>query len=149
VEVAEVVGAVALGVAAGVVSGLLGVGGGVLFVPTLALVLGLGQLEAQSTSLLAIIPVALVGAWRQNRYGNLRVREGVVLGLLSPLGVGLGTLLANVVPERALEIGFAGLQFAFAIQLARRALEGPPDAGDAPGAAEAPREGRRAPEAAR
>jgi uncharacterized membrane protein YfcA len=130
VEAAEVVGAVALGVAAGVVSGLLGVGGGVLFVPTLALVLGLGQLEAQSTSLLAIVPVALIGAWRQNRYGNLRIREGVALGLLSPLGVGLGTLLANVAPERALEIGFAGLQFAFAVQLARRALEGPPDAND-------------------
>ena len=65
-----------MGAAAGVLSGLLGVGGGILFVPTLTLALGLSQVRAEATSLLAIIPVALVGAWRQHRYGNVDVRDG-------------------------------------------------------------------------
>ena len=47
-----------LGVFAGAVSGLFGVGGGVLFVPTLTLIVGMSELHAQATSLLAIIPVA-------------------------------------------------------------------------------------------
>ncbi|MEA2151762.1 MAG: hypothetical protein QOD69_3592, partial [Solirubrobacteraceae bacterium] len=58
--------AAVIGVAAGVVAGLLGVGGGALFVPALTIGLGLSQLDAEATSLLAIIPVALVGAWRQH-----------------------------------------------------------------------------------
>ena len=66
--------AVAIGVAAGVLAGLFGVGGGILFVPTLALVLGLTQLHAEASSLLAILPTALVGTWRQRRYGNVDLR---------------------------------------------------------------------------
>jgi len=65
--------AILLGVAAGVLSGIFGVGGGILFVPTLV-ALGLGQVEAAATSLLAIVPTAAVGAMRQRSYGNLRVR---------------------------------------------------------------------------
>ena len=59
-----VVFAIALGLTAGVLAGMFGVGGGILFVPTL-LALGLGQLEAQGTSLLAILPTVLAGAWNQ------------------------------------------------------------------------------------
>lgn len=109
-----------LGVAAGVVSGLLGVGGGILFVPTLTLVLSLTQVKAEATSLLAIIPVALVGAIRQHRYGNVQVREGAVLGALSVLGVVAGVELANLLPERALKLAFAGLTLVVAAQLLRR-----------------------------
>jgi len=72
--------AILLGLAAGVMAGLFGVGGGLLFVPTLV-ALGLGQLEAQGTSLLAILPTVLAGSWNQRRYGNLRVRSAVVVGL--------------------------------------------------------------------
>src|SRR6516165_271089 len=93
-----------LGAAAGVVSGLLGVGGGILFVPTLTLVLSLSQLRAEATSLLAIIPVALVGAASQWRYGNVRVRDGLVLGALSAVGVVAGVAAANVLPEHALRL---------------------------------------------
>lgn len=114
--------ALAVGVAAGIVSGLVGVGGGTLFVPALVLVLGLGQVEGEATSLLAIIPVALVGAARQRRYGNLRLRHGAAIGLLSPVGVLAGVLLTHVLPERALSIGFAGLLLLFAFRLGRRAL---------------------------
>ena len=77
----EVVVALALGFAAGVLAGLFGVGGGILFVPTLALALGLDQLHAQATSLAAMLPVVAVGTWRQRRYGNVRLRLALVLGL--------------------------------------------------------------------
>ena len=111
-----------VGALAGMAAGMLGIGGGALFVPALVLFVGLGHLEAEATSLLAIVPVALVGAWRQHGYGNLRLRDGLVVGALSPLGVLAGTALANAVPERALELAFAGVQVYFAYRLGRRAL---------------------------
>src|SRR5213076_3493525 len=92
--------AAVLGFAGGTVGGLLGVGGGILFVPALTIFLGQGQLHAESTSLLAIIPVALVGAWRQRGYGNVRLRDGLLVGALSPLGVALGVLVSNAVSNR-------------------------------------------------
>jgi uncharacterized membrane protein YfcA len=116
--------AIVVGFAAGAVAGLMGVGGGILFVPALTLLLDESQLRAESTSLLAIIPVALVGAWRQYQYGNVRLKEGLVIGALSPVGVLIGAVIANTVPERALEIGFAGLILFVAAQLVRRAFAG-------------------------
>jgi uncharacterized protein len=121
-ETSELIGLLAVGLAAGLASGLLGIGGGVLFVPGLVVFLDLGLLEAEATSLVAIAIVALVGAWRQRGHGNLRLRDGVALGLLSPLGVAAGVLLANVLPVRALELGFAAVQGYFAYELMRRAL---------------------------
>lgn len=127
-EAADVIGAVVLGITAGLASGLLGIGGGALFVPALVIFLGSTQLEAEATSLLAIIPVAIVGAARQRHYGNLRLRDGMVVGVLSLGGVAGGTVLANNVPQRALELGFAAIQLFFAYQLARRFLSSPPAA---------------------
>ena len=114
--------AILIGVLAGVFAGLLGVGGGALFVPALVLVLGLSHLEAEATSLLAIVPVAAVGAYRQHGYGNFRPRDAFVLGGLAIGGGVAGVVIANAVPERALEVGFAGLILFVAFQLARRAL---------------------------
>jgi len=118
----EVAGALLIGFVAGVASGMLGIGGGVIFIPGLVLILGLSQLGAQATSLLAIVPVTIVGAWRQHRYGNVRPRDALILAALSPLGVGAGALLANNLSERALELSFATVQLAFAAGLVRRAL---------------------------
>jgi len=112
--------AIVMGAAGGVVSGLLGVGGGILFVPALTLVLSLSQVKAEATSLLAIIPVALVGAARQYRYGNVELRDGAILGGLSALGALGGVALANVLPERALKLGFAALMVFVAGQFLRR-----------------------------
>ena len=123
-DAGSIAAAAAVGFAGGMTGGLLGVGGGVLFVPALVFCLGLSQLSAESTSLLAIIPVAIVGAWRQRSYGNVRVREGLLIGVLSVPGVILGTALANTLPQRALELSFAALQLFFAFGLARRALRG-------------------------
>jgi uncharacterized membrane protein YfcA len=110
-----------IAVAGGLAGGLVGVGGGVLFVPALTVFLGLSQVEGESTSLLMIVIVALVGAIRQNGYGNVRVREALLIGVLSPLGVLVGVAVANNVPERALQLAFAALALFMAAQLIRRA----------------------------
>ncbi|MCL2770125.1 MAG: TSUP family transporter, partial [Solirubrobacterales bacterium] len=86
--------AIAIGVLAGMIAGMLGVGGGVLFVPALVLLLGLSQHEAEATSLLAIIPVALVGTYRQDRYGNVMRRDALLLGIFSVAGAAAGVALA-------------------------------------------------------
>jgi uncharacterized protein len=117
----DLVGLLVMGFAAGMAGGLLGVGGGILFVPALVIFAHESQLEAVATSLVAIVLVALVGAWRQRGYGNLRLRDGVIIGVLSPLGVLVGVLLANTVPERGLELSFAGVQLVFAWRLAGNA----------------------------
>ncbi len=111
---------IVLGLAAGVMSGLFGVGGGILFVPTLV-ALGLGQIEAQATSLLAILPTVAVGAANQRRYGNLRVRTALVVGFASVLGVEFGARIATSLSETTLRRFFAVLLFAVAIQLVWRA----------------------------
>jgi uncharacterized protein len=113
-----------IGALAGASAGLLGIGGGILFVPALTLLLGLDQVHAEATSLLAIVPVALVGSWRQRRYGNLRVGDAGVIGALSLLGVLAGVALANALPERVLRIGFALLLLNLARQLVQRGLAG-------------------------
>jgi uncharacterized membrane protein YfcA len=117
-----VIAAAVIGLLAGVLAGMFGVGGGILFVPALVVFLEFTQVRAEATSLLAIIPVAVVGAWRQHRYGNVRLRDGLALGGLSILGALGGVAVANNVPERALRIGFAGLAIVVAAQLVHRAL---------------------------
>jgi uncharacterized membrane protein YfcA len=117
-----VIEAVLIGMLAGLFAGLLGIGGGALFVPALTLFLGLGQLDAEATSLLAIVPTAIVGTWRQRTYGNVRERDAALLGVLAIAGAVGGVVIANAVPERALELMFAGLQVYVAIRLARGAL---------------------------
>jgi len=105
----------------GMTGGLVGVGGGILFVPALTVFIGLSQVEGESTSLLMIVVVAIVGAYRQNGYGNVRVREALIIGVLSPLGVLIGVALANHLSERALQLAFAALALFMAAQLVRRA----------------------------
>ena len=117
--------AVLTAVAGGLVGGLVGVGGGILFVPAMTIFLDIGQVRSESTSLLIIVIVALVGAYRQYGYGNVRLREAAVIGALSPLGVVVGVVVANAVPERALKLSFAALALFMAFQLTRRALREP------------------------
>jgi uncharacterized protein len=116
------VAAALMGFAGGMVGGLLGVGGGILYVPALAIFMDQTQVEAEATSLLAIVPVALVAVWRQLGYGNVRVRDGLLIGALSPVGVGIGVVVANEVSQRALELIFAALALVIAAQLLLRAV---------------------------
>ena len=96
------------------------VGGGILFVPLLV-ALGLGQVEAAATSLLAVVPTAGVGAWRHARYGNLRFRPALVVGVASIVGVEAGVQIATSLPEHVLRRLFGLLLIAVAAQLAWRA----------------------------
>ena len=118
-----VVLAVVLGVLGGVLAGLFGVGGGILFVPTLV-ALGLSQLEAEATSLLAILPTVAVGAWRQTRYGNVRWPVALALGAASVPGAALGIWVAESIAEETLRRLFALVMIGVAAQLAWRAHRG-------------------------
>jgi uncharacterized membrane protein YfcA len=121
------IGALAIGLCAGIVAGLLGVGGGVLFVPGLVILIGLDQHQAEATSLLAIIPVAMVGTVKQDGYGNVRRKDALTMGLLSLVGAAAGVALANALSGTVLRGGFALLMVLVAIQLVRRALGEPRD----------------------
>jgi uncharacterized protein len=112
-------GAIAIGFVAGGIAGMFGVGGGVVFVPALIFLFGLNQVDAEATSLLAIVPVALVGAYRQSTYGNLRLRDGIVVGVLAVPFAALGVVIVNAIPERAVELAFAALLVYVAIGLLR------------------------------
>lgn len=117
----EIALAVALGLLGGVLAGLYGVGGGILFVPALVLVFGLGQVEAGATSLLAIIPTVAAGTWRQHRYGNVRWRAAAIIGVAAVAGVELGVLAAKSLPEQTLQRLFGVFVLIVAVQLAWRA----------------------------
>jgi uncharacterized membrane protein YfcA len=120
-----VIGAIAVGVIGGVIAGLLGVGGGVVFVPGLVIFLGLGQHQAEATSLLAIVPVAIAGTYRQDRYGNVHRTDAVLLGLLSIAGAAAGVALANALSGAVLRDAFAGLMVVVAAQLVARRPRSP------------------------
>jgi uncharacterized protein len=117
--VTTVVLALLLGALAGVVAGLFGVGGGILFVPALV-ALHLSQLHAEATSLAAILPTVAAGAWRQQRYGNVNWRAALVLGVASIAGVEGGVQIAVSLSDTWLRRLFAVLVFAVAANLAWR-----------------------------
>jgi uncharacterized protein len=120
-------------VAGGLIGGLVGVGGGIIFVPALTIFLDQSQVQAESTSLLMIAIVAAVGAARQYGYGNVNLRTAGLVALLSPVGVGVGVFVANAVSQRVLQLAFAGLALFIAARLVRRAIVAPPDQAPAPG----------------
>lgn len=113
----------ALGVVAGVIAGMLGVGGGALLVPGFVLFVGFSHVDAEATSLLAIVPTAAVGAWRQHAYGNVRWRDAGLIGVLAIAGAVVGVVIVNAVPERAIELGFAALLVSVACALVRRVMQ--------------------------
>ncbi|MBI2691054.1 MAG: sulfite exporter TauE/SafE family protein [Solirubrobacterales bacterium] len=122
-ETAEII---LVGFLAGTVSGLFGVGGGVIFVPSLVFIFGMTQAEANATSLLAIVPVALVGSYRQKKYGNLAVREGVWIGVVSLPATVLAAFVANELPQRVLQLMFVAFALYVAFRMARRAIKPAP-----------------------
>lgn len=118
----EILEIISVGFLAGTTSGLFGVGGGIVFVPSLVFIFGLSQAEANATSLLAIVPVALVGSYRQNKYGNVAVREGIWIGIVSLPAAVLAAFVANQLPDSVLQFLFVCLAIYVAIRMARRAI---------------------------
>lgn len=112
--------AIVLGVAAGVLAGMFGVGGGILFVPMLV-ALGLSQHDATGTSLLAILPTVVAGTWRQQRYGNVRWPAAALIGVAAAATAQGGVFLAESLADRTLRRLFAALLVLVAVQVAWRA----------------------------
>jgi uncharacterized membrane protein YfcA len=121
--VSHVALALALGLTGGLLAGLFGVGGGIVFVPALTLGLGLSQLAAEATSLAAIVPVVVVGSYRQHRSSLIEWRSAALIGSCSLVGVLAGAQIALNVPESTLRRGFAALLVVAAAQMAVRARQ--------------------------
>ena len=115
---------IVIGALGGVLAGLFGVGGGILFVPTLVLVLGLTQLHAEASSLLAILPTAVVGTWRQRRYGNVDVRAAALIGVAAIIGVQGGVIVAESLSDGTLRRLFGVLLLLTAAHLVWRLRRG-------------------------
>jgi uncharacterized membrane protein YfcA len=115
--------AVIAGGFAGILAGLFGVGGGILFVPAL-LGLGLEQHVAIGTSLLAILPAVAAGTWRNAQAGNVRWRAAGAIGLAAVVSAQLGVLAADALPGHVLRKLFAVLLVGVAAQVAFRARAG-------------------------
>ena len=118
-----------LGVLAGVLSALFGVGGGIIFVPTL-IFLGNSARVAVATSLAAMVPVILMGSWRQTRYGTVRWHDAVVIGLASVPTAKLGEVVADSLPNDVLKRLFAFVLLVVAVQLVMRSLRSDRVAGE-------------------
>jgi uncharacterized membrane protein YfcA len=107
----------AIGTAAGVFSGLFGVGGGSVIVPLLVLWLGYGPREATGTSLAAIVFIAGFAAATQGAYGNVHVLDAVLIGVPAVGGVLIGTWLQQRLPTRSISLLFAVVLVASAVEL--------------------------------
>ena len=101
--------AIVCGVGAGTLAGLFGVGGGIVFVPTLVIIFAFGQLDAQATSLAAIIPVAIVGAWRQTSDDVVYWRGALIMGVGAAAGVLVGAEIATRLPDALLSQVFGAV----------------------------------------
>jgi uncharacterized membrane protein YfcA len=121
-----VIGALAIGLAGGLIAGLAGLGGGVLFVPGLVIFAGLSQHQAEATSLLAIVPVAIVGAIVHDRHGSVRREDGLLIGLFALPSAAGGVAVANALSGTVLRTAFALMLLIVATQLVRDALRKAP-----------------------
>jgi uncharacterized membrane protein YfcA len=106
-----------IGTLAGVFSGLFGVGGGTVIVPLLILWLGYDERAATGTSLAAIVFIAAFGVAVQATYGNVRLLDGLLVGVPAVGGVLLGTWLQQRVDERSISVLFAAVLVASAVEL--------------------------------
>jgi uncharacterized protein len=113
---------IAVGVGVGVLSGALGVGGGFLIVPYLVLAAGLDQHTAQGTSLVVVLPTAVVATWSLYRKGLAEIRTGLVIGVLGAAGSFAGSRLALALPNSTLRVIFAILLAAVAVRMIRDGL---------------------------
>jgi uncharacterized protein len=107
-----------LGIVAGVLSGLIGIGGGVLIVPALIFLFGLSQHEAQGTTLALLVPpIGFLGAWTyyQQGYVNIKIAVWICLGFF--IGSLFGAKLATNIPNVILEKIFGGAMMMIALKM--------------------------------
>ena len=116
------VGYVGAGFLMGLCSSLLGVGGGIVVVPLLVTFFGFSQQLAQGTSLVVIVPIAILGAWRLTKSGFTQWGQGVRIGIAAAIGAVGGATLALMIVSQALQIAFAAVLVFAAVQMVRKAL---------------------------
>ena len=112
-----IVGAVLLGVVTGVLSGLLGVGGGIVMVPAFVVAFGMSDLVAKGTSLFVVVPTALVGTWRNRGHGNVRLDVAVPVGLAGAVCAYGGVAVATRLDPRVSVALLAALLVVIAVRL--------------------------------
>lgn len=113
----EIVALLVIGLAAGTLAGLLGIGGGVLMVPAMVLLMGFEQHVAQGTSLLVIIPAAVAGSWTHHGHGRLVLRDAGALATGGVVGALIGSLTALSLDEGLLQRLFAILLIGVALRM--------------------------------
>jgi len=118
-----IAGLVCFGLMSGMLAGLLGVGGGIFMVPFLVLAIGLGQQEAQATSLLVVLPTAIVATYSLNKKGVLDLGLAMRIGISGVLGSAAGAALALHLPGSVLRVCFAVLLTFVGLKLLRDAAK--------------------------
>src|SRR5262245_56686702 len=102
---AEIALDVVLGAGIGVLSGIVGIGGGLFIIPLLGIFFGMTQQRAQGTALVMVVPNVMLGLWRYARYRGFDIRGAQLLALLAPLSTYFGARLAMLAPSRVLRVG--------------------------------------------
>jgi uncharacterized membrane protein YfcA len=110
--------AVIIGVATGILSGLIGLGGGIFIVPALVFVFNMSQHQAQGTSLATLLlPIGLFGFLEYYRHGHVDLRVAALLALGFALGIYLGGRWAQAIPDLVLRRAFAVALVLIAIRM--------------------------------
>jgi uncharacterized membrane protein YfcA len=124
----KVISLLVTGAFTGFLSGMMGVGGGLIMVPVMVLLLGLSQHTAQGTSLLVMVPTGIVGAWTHWKLGHivLDIVPGLIVGVL--IGTSFGAKLAHSLPENQLRLVFV----AFVVAMSLRYLTSKPPKKNSP-----------------
>lgn len=112
---AEIALDVVLGAGIGVLSGIVGIGGGLFIIPLLGVFFGLSQQRAQGTALVMVVPNVLVGLWRYARHPGFDARGAKLLALLAPISTYVGARLATAAPSGPLRVGFAAFLLSLAL----------------------------------
>lgn len=117
-DLSQVLVLVGIGVAAGTLSGMFGVGGGIIIVPALVAFMSLSQREAQGTSLgLMLLPIGILAAWDYFREGNLNIKYGLIIAGAFVIGGLVGSRIAHNIDETWLKRSFAILMAAAAVKM--------------------------------
>jgi hypothetical protein len=117
-SVNEIIILVAIGLSAGILSGLLGIGGAILMVPALIFFFGMTQHQAQGTSLaILLFPVGFLAFWNYYREGYVNFRIAIIVMLAFFVGGYLGSLVAIHISARILKVGFGLLIIVLGIRL--------------------------------
>jgi len=116
-QIGDLVQLALIGLAAGFLAGLLGIGGGVLMVPAMVLLLGFDQHVAQGTSLMVVIPAALTGSYTHHRNGRLFLRDAAILAAGGVIGAVIGAVFALSIDDDILRRLFAGFLLVIAVRM--------------------------------